>query len=251
MRLMHAAFISQLPWCYPGHGDRWGSYGWHLSHPAAGLIHVGVTAPHATDSPDPVDLRHLVNLAPPRMCFAFAGPRHGSREEDFCEVFDQAVATAEGGDRAAARKLLKDADRHAPMSSKICRGFIELTWSVARARNQFAAAVSLGEQSIRPGFCGVLPWEETANRPFLVALRSLAWCSWRGGDVVGARRTLESLLWLEPSDALHAAGWLTLIDAGVTAESVGFPALQHDWWTIARPPGPRWRDDEFFPEGWT
>lgn len=83
-----------------------------------------------------------------------------------------------------------------------------------------------------------------------MTLPCLAWCQWRAGYLTGARRILDSLLWLEPSDAQDATRWIQLIDEEVDHESPEFPELVFEWWSVPQP-APHWDEDHTFPERWT
>jgi len=82
------------------------------------------------------------------------------------------------------------------------------------AARHYRVGVGIGNLTLGEGFDGVLPWGFIDNRPFLRCLNGLALCLWRIGDRKEAARTLERILWLNPSDNQGARFNLAAIQAG-------------------------------------
>ena len=218
--------LFRLPWSYPGHADRlaWSPLSSRDLLPPIGLRWIGGRDPEASwlaaDAvPSPL---HPVLRAGRREAYAI-GFVDDSDHERLDALCAEALALARAGDRATARKMLR-AERGS-LAAGFALGQVELLWSTSRARKEFAAVVERVESSVRPGFTGMLPWSQRENRPFLLALRALGWCAARsGGGPFDLAWPLDSLRWLDPSDALDTVEWDRLLACGYWPGDGDFPS---------------------------
>ena len=154
--------------------------------------------------PDPYAALWRKLTAKPRPSFEFDGiawgalPGLADDENPTCD----AAELAEAGDREGARAILMDVlgvdlrclDAHAHL------GNLEFERSPQRARVHYEIGVRIGEQSLPPGFDGLLVWGRIYNRPFLRCLHGYGLCLWRLGQGVEAQRVFERILSLNPND---------------------------------------------------
>lgn len=86
------------------------------------------------------------------------------------------------------------------------------------AQRNYQAGVAIGDLSLGPGFKGLLGWGRIDNRPFLRCLHGLGLCHWALGDLKGAAKVFERMLWLNPRDNQGARFCLTEILEGTRWE---------------------------------
>ncbi len=118
------------------------------------------------------------------------------------DPISEAVALYEGGSMEDAGSLLMDIlqvdfrclDAHAHL------GNFAFDPRPEPALRHYKVGVLIGELSLGSDFRGLLPWSLIDNRPFLRCLHGYALCLWRLGRFEEAQKTLERMLWLNPSD---------------------------------------------------
>lgn len=154
--------------------------------------------------PDPYASLWRKLTAKPRPCFEFdpiawgAFPGLDEDENPTCD----AAELAEAGDTEGARELLMDVlardlrclDAHAHL------GNLRFDSSPQRSMVHYEVGVRIGEQSLPPGFDGLLVWGRIYNRPFLRCLKGYGLCLWRLGKFAEARTVFERILSLNPND---------------------------------------------------
>ena len=84
---------------------------------------------------------------------------------------------------------------------------------VHRALQHFELGVCIGKLTVDDSFSGLLPWFKLDNRPFLRCLNGYALCLWRLGQWEEAQMTFQTMLDLDPDDALDARSSLQLVIA--------------------------------------
>lgn len=88
------------------------------------------------------------------------------------------------------------------------------------ALGHYEVGVGLGEQALREGFLGLLPWSLIDNRPFLRCLNGLGLTLWRLNRQPAALEVFERLLRLNPRDEQGARFNWTAVHDGRTWEDV-------------------------------
>jgi hypothetical protein len=68
------------------------------------------------------------------------------------------------------------------------------------ALGHYQSAVAIAELALPEPYCGVLPWTELDNRPFLRALYGFTLVLWRQRRFTAAEQVLLNILWLNPVD---------------------------------------------------
>lgn len=218
---MEHPLVLRSPWSYPGHVSS-GRQHVYDHHPPIGLRWLGARDPSASwrDVTSVPAVLWPILAAGPREAYAIATPADDRADEHLARCA-AALAIARSGDRPQARTLLRR--RPATLTSEYTLGLVELLWSPSRALRCFEQVVARVETSVRPGFAGMLPWSEPSNRPFLLALRGLAFTAGRRGGPFGCEWPLDSLRWLDPSDPLGTAEWSRLLAGGTWPEDDDFP----------------------------
>lgn len=102
---------------------------------------------------------------------------------------------------------LRCLDAHAHLGS-MC-----FDWEAQRALHHFEVGVGIGKLTVDESFVGLLPWFKLNNRPFLRCLNGYGLCLWRSGRWEEAQKTFETMLDLDPEDALDARSSLQLVVA--------------------------------------
>lgn len=128
-------------------------------------------------------------------------PGEDPEDPDTDPILDASDLNA-SGDSTAARKLLMDVlskdlrclDAHAHLGNFLFDRYPE------EAIRRYEVGVKIGEITLGPDFCGVLPWSLINNRPFLRCLNGFGLCLWRLGRMTEATAIFDRLLWLNPAD---------------------------------------------------
>lgn len=82
-----------------------------------------------------------------------------------------------------------------------------------RALHHFEVGVRIGKLTVDDSFDGLLPWFKLDNRPFLRCLNGNGLCLWRFERWEEAQKIFETMLDLDPEDALDARSSLQLVVA--------------------------------------
>lgn len=205
----------------------------HLDVTAWGLLPLALTpvgewdpgdyAEAVGDAPAPVAryLRAIMQLGP-RPAFEMEQVLPGADSDDpDSDPIIAALDARDMGDPDSAFELLQSClvqdlrciDAHVHLGH-LHFGHGTSEWTARNALRHYSVGVAVGEQALGPDFNGVLPWGWINNRPFLRSLQGLGLAAWQLGGHETARRVMERLLWLDPSDPMGTMARLAHVRAG-------------------------------------